>query len=117
MNATIRNIAIIAALAAVVVLVPGGGTGANVATQAVWIVFLGSFVWFGVHMYREHRVTLFSLGDRTRAILYVAGAVVTLTLTATSRLWKTGPGVIVWFVLVGGAVYAVIAIAWAARRY
>jgi hypothetical protein len=117
MSATVRNIVIVAGLAALVVVVPGGGTGASVAAQALSIAFLGALVWFASLMYREHRVTIYSLGDRNRAILYVALGVVTLTLTASSRLWHTGPGLIAWFVLVGGAVYAVFAVVWAARRY
>ena len=35
-----RNIAIVLALAALVVLVPGGGTGASFALQAVSMLFL-----------------------------------------------------------------------------
>jgi hypothetical protein len=41
-----------------------------------------------------------------------------VTLTATSRLWNSGGGgVLVWLVLVGGAAYTVFAILWAARSY
>ena len=35
-------------------------------------VFLGAIVWFASRLYRQHRTTLYSLGDRRRAILYVA---------------------------------------------
>jgi len=115
--ATLRNIAIVLAIAALVVVVPGGGTGANVATQAVSLAFLAAIGWFAMVMYRQHRTTLYSLGDARRAILYVAVGVATLTLTATSRLWHTPAGSIAWLVLMGGAVYAVFAIFWAARKY
>jgi hypothetical protein len=113
---TVLNVAIILVLAALVVLLPGGGRAASVALQAVWLVFLATFVWFASLMYREHRVSLYSLGDRRRAILYGALAVATLTLTATHRLWNTGLGSVVWLVLLGAAAYAVIAIVWSARR-
>lgn len=113
----VRNVAIILAVAALVVLVPGGGRGASVATQAVWLVFLATLVWFASVMYRQHRVSLYSLGDRRRAILYAALAVATLTLTATSRLWGTGVGSVVWLVLLAAAAYAIIAVVWSARRY
>ena len=115
--ATARNVLIVLAIAALVVLVPGGGRGANVAIQAVSLVFLASFVWVGFILYRQHRSTLYELGDRRRAILYRAGVVATLTLTATSRLWHTGVGSVVWLALVGAAVYAVAAVVWSARRY
>jgi hypothetical protein len=111
------NVVIILALAALVVLIPGGGRGANVATQGLWLIFLATLVWFASIMYRQHRVSLYSLGDRRRAVLYGAAAVATLTLTATSRLWKTGVGSVVWLVLLAAAAYAVIAVVWSARRY
>jgi hypothetical protein len=101
----------------VIYLVPGAGRGANVAGQIVWLVFLATLVWFASIMYRQNRVSLYSLGDRRRAILYAALAVATLTLTATSRLRNTGAGSVAWLVLLAAAAYAIIAIVWSARRY
>jgi hypothetical protein len=113
---TTRNIAIVLALAAVVVYAPGGGTASQIIIQAVSIAFLASIAWFAAIMYRQHRVSLYSLGDGRRAGLYVAVGVAVLTLSATSRLWNAGgAGVLVWFVLLGAAAYALIAIVWAAR--
>jgi hypothetical protein len=118
MNKIIRNIAIVLALAAVVVYAPGGGTGSRVIIQAVSIAFLAVIGWFASVMYRQHRVSLYSLGDSRRAGLYAAIAVAVLTLSATPRLWGSGgAGVLVWLVLIGGAAYTVIAIVWAARSY
>jgi hypothetical protein len=110
-----RNIAIVLALAALVVYAPGGGTGSRIVIQAVSIAFLAVIGWFASVMYRQHRVALYSLGDGRRAGLYGAIAVAVLTLSATARLLATGPGVLLWFVLVGGAAYTVIAIVWTAR--
>jgi hypothetical protein len=115
--ATARNILIILAIAALVVLLPGGGTGATVALQALYLVFLATLGWFVMTMYRQHRATLYSLGDRRRAILYAALVVAAVTLTGTSKLWGTGAGSVVWLVLIAGAVYAVAAIVWSARKY
>lgn len=117
MSSTVRNVLIIVALAALVVLVPGGGTGAAVAGQALSLAFLASVVWFAVLQYREHRVAIYSLGERNRATLYGALGVLTLTLTASGRLWHTGLGLLVWFALVAACVYAIFAVVWAARRY
>jgi len=114
---TVRNILIVLAIAALVVVVPGGGTAAGVAIQAVSLLFLASLGWLASVMYRQHRATLYSIGDRRRALVYGAVAVAALTLTATSRMWHTGVGAIAWLALIGGAAYAVFAVVWAARRY
>jgi|SRR5947209_6919215 len=115
--ATVRNILIVLVLAALVAVLPGGGTGANVVTQAVSLAFLASIGWFASLMYRQHRSSLYSLGTARRTILYVAVGVAAVTLTATSRMWNSPGGSIAWLVLVAGAAYAVFAIFWAARKY
>jgi hypothetical protein len=117
MNATVRNIAIIAAIAAVVAILPGGGTAANVVLTGIYLVFLGALVWVATIMYREHRGSLYLLGDGKRALLYIAAGVLAVTLTATQRLWNTPAGSIAWLVLVGASVYVGFAVLWAARRY
>jgi hypothetical protein len=116
-NKNVRNILIVLALAALVGLVKGGTTGASFAIQAVSLAFLASIAWVASVMYRQHRVELYALGDVKRGTLYVAAAVAALTLTATSRLWATAAGEIAWLVLIGGAVYAVFAVYWSARKY
>ena len=70
--AAVRNVLIIFGIAALVVLIPGGGTGASVAIQAVSILFLGSIAWFASIMYRQHRIELDSLGGRPEHLRKVA---------------------------------------------
>jgi hypothetical protein len=116
-NSTVRNILIVLALAAVVGTLSGGVTAANVAIQAVTLVFLGTLVWFASLMYRQHRSTLYSLGEGRRALLYIAVGVGTLTLTATSKMWNSGGAAsVAWLVLLGGAAYTVFAVLWSARK-
>jgi hypothetical protein len=117
MNTTVRNVLIVLAIAAVVALVQGGVTAANVAIQAVTLAFLGTLVWFAALNYRERRASLYALGDRRRALLYVAAGVATLTLTATSKLWATGAGSVAWLLLLAGSAYAMFAVLWSARKY
>lgn len=112
----LRNVAIIFAIAGIVYVVPGGSTAATTITQAVWLAFLASLAWFAIIMYRQHRSSIYSLGDRRRASVYIALGVAALTLTATSRLWDSAAGSVAWLVLMGAAVYAVAAAFIAARR-
>jgi hypothetical protein len=113
----VRNVLIIAVIAALVAFVPGGGTTAGVIIQAISLIFLVSLAWVALILYRQHRVALYALGDGRRAALYAAVAVVAITLTATSRLWATSAGSVAWLVLMGGAVYVGFAVVWAARKY
>jgi hypothetical protein len=114
---TVRNVVIVLAIAALVVVVPGGGTGAQIAIQAVSLLFLGAIGWFGSVMYRQHRLDLYALGERRRAILYIAAGVGAVALTATSKLWATPAGSVAWLLMIGGSVYAAVAVVLAARRY
>jgi multisubunit Na+/H+ antiporter MnhB subunit len=116
-GSTTRNILIVLALAAIVAFAPGGGTGGSVILTAVYLLFLAALGWVGAVMYRERRGSLYLLGDGRRAILYGAIVVLAVTLTATSRLWGSSAGSVAWLVLVGGSIYAIFAIVWAARRY
>jgi hypothetical protein len=113
----VRNVAIIAVVAAMVAILPGGGTGAGVVLTALYLAFLGATIWVASVMYREHRGTLYLLPDSRRALLYIAVGVLAVTLTATHRLWGTPAGSVAWLVLVGASVYVGFAVIWAARRY
>ena len=117
MPTAVRNFVIVLAIAALIVLIPGGGTGATFALQAVSLLFLGVVGFAAYTMYREHRIALFSLGDGRRAVLYSAAGVVVLTLTATNRLFNSTAGKLVWLLLLVGAAYAAFAVIWSARRY
>ncbi|MFZ0387366.1 MAG: hypothetical protein WAL22_17015 [Solirubrobacteraceae bacterium] len=112
----VRNIAIVLALAAIVAVVPGGGTGADVVLQAVSVIFLGALAWVAAIYYREHRISLLALGAARRAVLYGALAALAVTLTATDRLWHTSAGSVAWLVLMGASLYAGGSVLWSARR-
>jgi hypothetical protein len=119
MTTTVRNVAIVLGIAALIVLIPGGGSGANAAWQALWLAFLAVWGWFAYTYYRDHRAELDSLGAARRAILYVAGGVALLTLTAEPRLWRTAGsgGKVAFVLLLAAAAYAAFAVWRSARRY
>ncbi|HEX4806993.1 MAG TPA: hypothetical protein VFU94_13935 [Conexibacter sp.] len=116
-SATVRNVLVILALAAVVMLVPGGGNGSAAILQALLIAMLAAIAYFGVRLYREHRSEIYSLGDRNRGILYASAGLLALTVSATDRLWASGPGTVVWIALVALACYGVYHVFRASREY
>jgi hypothetical protein len=114
---TARNILIVLALAAIVMLVPGGGNASAGILEALVIVMLAAIGWFGVRLYREHRTDVYSLGDRNRGILYASAGLLALTVTATDRLWATGSGTVVWVALIALACYGVYYVFRSSREY
>ena len=107
----IRNILIILALALVVWLVPGGGTGSSTIYNLLTIILTAGLLFFGYRLYMENRATIFGLGDNQRAILYGSVTIATVALLATNKLWDQGGlGALVWFALLslaGWGIYRV----------
>src|SRR5579862_2682113 len=113
----VRNVAIVLVVAAAVAFIPGGTSGAGVLITAISLAFLAALGWIASLMYREHRSSLYLLGDRRRAALYAAFGVLAVTLTATPQLWSSPIGSVAWLVLIGAAIYVSCAVLLAARRY
>ncbi len=114
---TVRNVAIVLAIAAGVYLLPGGGRAASTFEAALWTAFGLGIGYLGVRLYREHRVALYGLGDRHRAMLYGAVALAVFAYMARARMWITGLGEIAWFALVGFVVYCALEVYRYSRTY
>jgi hypothetical protein len=112
-----RNLGIIALVALVVVVLPGGSTAANFVLAILSLGFIAAIGLLGYRLYMENRFTLWSMSTKHRALLYGGIAVATATLIATSRLWQGGFGVVMWFVLLGGSALAVYHAWTESRRY
>ena len=98
----IRNVLIIIALALVVWLVPGGGTGSSTIYNLLTIILTAGLLFFGYRLYMENRATIFGLGDNQRAVLYGSVTIATVALLATNRLWNNGGlGTLLWIALLG----------------
>ena len=105
---TLRNVGIVLLLAVVVYAVPGGGTAAGIISALISIAFAVGIWLFLMRMYREHRATIFGLGDRHRGFLY-AGLAAILLLGASARRWfDSAPLTLLWFVVLGAAISALV---------
>jgi hypothetical protein len=114
---TLRNIAIIALLAAAVQFLPGAGQVAEAFGAALWVIFAAGFAYFGYRIYRERRLSLYGLGQRYRALLYGGVALGFFAAAARARMWETGFGEFAWFVLAGLAAYSLLAVYRFSRTY
>ena len=114
----LRNIAIIVLLAVVVWQVPGGDTAGATIANIISIVFVGGLLFFGYRLYMENRETIFGLEERQRAVAYAGAALIAITLVGTRQLWDQGGiGAIVWLMLLGAGVYALVGVWRAYREY
>jgi hypothetical protein len=116
-NKHLRNIAIVLLLSLAVWKLPGGGDTSSAILAVLFVILWAGVLFFVYRLYMEHRMTIHSLDDRVRALLYGSLAVIVLTLVATSRLWNEagGLGVLIWFGLLGLAAWG-IATVWRAYR-
>jgi hypothetical protein len=113
----LRSVAIVVVLAAAVWALPAGGRAASLVGSVLGVLFGLGLGLFGVRMYLEHRMSIYTLDDRYRVLLYGALAVVFLTLTATSRLWGSSTGTLVWVLLLAAAAFGLATVYRVARRY
>lgn len=112
-----RNVAIVVALALVVWLLPGGQAGSATISNLLSVLLLGGLAFFAYRMYMENRIRLLDMEDRRRALLYGACALIAFAVVATSRLWQSGLGALIWLTLVGAAVYGIVVVVRAEREY
>jgi hypothetical protein len=114
---TARNVAIILGIAAAIDLLPNGGRAANTISALIAVAFGVAVGLFAVRMYRENQFTLSALGDRNRAILYVALGVAMVDITAQPRLYQSSAGKLAFFVILGLVGWALYTVWRASRSY
>jgi hypothetical protein len=115
-NQNLRNIIIVLALAAALTVIDRGGGTAAFLFALLSLAFLFAIAFVASRLYREHRVAIYSLGDRRRAVVYVAAGVATLTFCASPRLLGTGLGGLAFLLLLAACAGAVFAVFRSARR-
>jgi hypothetical protein len=108
---TVRNVAIIAALAAVVDFAPGGGAAADTVLAALTMLFFAAIVWMVYRLYREQQMTLATLSDGRKAGLFGAVGAIALLVVAYDDFIDWTGGLLLWLALLAGCI-AVIFLIW-----
>jgi hypothetical protein len=116
-RSTARNVGIIALVALAVAVLPGGSRAANFLLAVLSLGFIAAIGLLGYRVYMEQRFTLWSMSTQHRTLLYGGITVAAMTLIATSRLWDSGFGTVMWIVLLGGSALAVYHAWTESRRY
>ena len=108
---TIRNVAIIAGLAAAIDFLPGGGDAAAAVLAALMMIFLAAIAWLVYRVYREQQLTLATLSDARKAGLFGAVGGIALLVVAYDDFSSWTGGVLLWIALMAACV-GVIFLIW-----
>jgi hypothetical protein len=104
---TARDIAIIMALALAVAFAPSGGNVAEAILTAITMGFLAALAWMLFVLGRQNQLTLATLSDGRRAILYGALGMIALLIAGADELFGSGGGTLLWILLLGASVAAI----------
>jgi hypothetical protein len=94
-------------LALGVAFVPGGGNVAEAVIAALTMGLLAGIAWMLYTLSRENQLTLATLTDARRAILYGAFGLLALLIAGTDRMFSSGGGTLLWIILLGASVAAI----------
>jgi hypothetical protein len=104
---TLRNAAIVMLLALAVAFVPGGGNVAEAVLTAITMGFLAAIAWTVFVLSRQNQLTLATLSDARRAILYGALGLIALLIAGSDEMFSSGAGTLAWLLLLGASIAAI----------
>jgi hypothetical protein len=111
------DVAIIALLALGVAFVPGGGDAAEAATTALVIAFLAVMGVAGRRLFLQNRLTIDTLSDRDRGLLYGGLGLLVLMVAGADSLLDTAGGTLLWVGLLALGVIIIARVWVEANRY
>lgn len=94
-------------LALVVAFLPGGGNMAEAVLTALTMALLAGIAWMIYTLSRENQLTLSTLTDGRRAILYGAVGMLVLLVAGNDKMFQTGGGTLLWILLLALSVAAI----------
>ncbi len=104
---TARNVAIIMLLAFPVAFTVTGGNLAEALLAALTLGLLTGVAWAIYTFGRENQLTLATLSDGRRALLYGGLGLLALLVAGSDKLTSTGGGTLLWILLFAAAVAAI----------
>jgi hypothetical protein len=104
---TVRNVLIVMALAFAVAFLPAGGNVAEAIFTALTMGFLAVIAWMVYVLSRQNQLTLATLSDARRGVLYGALGLIALLIAGSDEMFETGGGTLAWILLLGASVAAI----------
>ena len=90
-----------------VAFLPGGGNAVVTVRTAITMAFLAGITWSIYVLGRQNQLTLATLTERRRLIFYSAFGLLALLVAGYNKMWSTGPGTLLWVVLLAASVVAI----------
>jgi hypothetical protein len=84
---------------------------------AFTMAFLAAIGFFAYRLYMQNQLTLATLRDSQRVLLFGAIAVIALMIVGIDELLDTSAGALVWIALVGASAFAIFRVWTDANRY
>jgi hypothetical protein len=103
----LRNVAIVMLLALLVAFAPGGGNAAEAILTAITMGFLAGIAWAIYVASKQNQLTLATLSDARRGILYGALGMIALLIAGSDEMFASGGGTLAWILLLGASVGAI----------
>lgn len=114
---TARNVAIVMLLALLVAFAPAGGNAADTILTAITMCFLAAIAFVLYRLSHERQLTLATLDDSRRAVLYGALGMIALLIAGQDELFSSGPGTLAWILLLAASVLAIYKVWTEANTY
>jgi len=106
----LRNFGIIALVALAIAFVPGGDRTADTVMVALSMAFFAAIAWALYVLYRSRQLTLLSMTDGRRALLYGAIGALALLIVGYEEFRSWDGGVLVWLALMAAAVATIVVV-------
>lgn len=102
-----RNLGIIMLLALPIAFMPNGDNAAEALLTALTMGLLAGIAWMLYTLSRQNQLTLATLSDGRRAILYGAFGLIALLIAGSDKMFATGGGTVLWLLLFAASAAAV----------
>lgn len=104
---TARNVAIVMLLALPIAFTATGGNLAEAMLTALTMGLLAGLAWMLYTFSRENQLTLATLTDSRRALLYGALGLLALLIAGSDKMFATGGGTLLWILLFAASAAAI----------
>jgi hypothetical protein len=102
-----RNVVIVMVLALPVAFTPSGGNVAEAVLTALTMGLLAGMAWMVYVLSRQNQLTLATLSDGRRGILYGAFGLIALLVAGSDWMFASGGGTLLWLLLLAASVAAI----------